>query len=156
MSAAGYECIGGVAPSTKASPGSMRTSSAAAGPSAGSSTPGSGVSRPDPCHAGKRHPDQSPWHLAVRSDLQHDCCRLRSAPGDPSLQMCIRDRKIYLPAVLGMSETTSEKRILSKEEVTRTVKSNTTAELSEEQKNEISHRGKALRAMKEKLAKENL
>ena len=32
----------------------------------------------------------------------------------------------------------------------------TTAELSEEQKNEISHRGKALRAMKEKLAKENL
>ena len=31
--------------------------------------------------------------------------------------------KIYLPAVLGMSETTSEKRILSKEEVTRTVKS---------------------------------
>ena len=32
--------------------------------------------------------------------------------------------KIYLPAVLGMSETTSEKRILSKEEVTRTVKSN--------------------------------
>ena len=38
------------------------------------------LSRPDPCHAGKRHPDQSPWHLAVRSDLQHDCCRLRSAP----------------------------------------------------------------------------
>ena len=32
----------------------------------------------------------------------------------------------------------------------------TTAELSEDQKNEISHRGKALRAMKEKLAKENL
>ena len=32
----------------------------------------------------------------------------------------------------------------------------TTAELSEEQKNESSHRGKALRAMKEKLAKENL
>ena len=32
----------------------------------------------------------------------------------------------------------------------------TTAELSEEQKNEISHRGKALRAMKGKLAKENL
>lgn len=32
----------------------------------------------------------------------------------------------------------------------------TTAELSEEQKNEISHRGKALRAMKEKLMKENL
>lgn len=31
--------------------------------------------------------------------------------------------KIYLPAVLGMSETTSEKRILSKEEVSRTVKS---------------------------------
>ena len=30
----------------------------------------------------------------------------------------------------------------------------TTAELTEEQKNEISHRGKALRAMKEKLAKE--
>ena len=29
-------------------------------------------------------------------------------------------------------------------------------ELLEEQKNEISHRGKALRAMKEKLAKENL
>lgn len=32
----------------------------------------------------------------------------------------------------------------------------TTAELSEEQKNEISHRGKALRAMKEKLARENV
>ena len=32
----------------------------------------------------------------------------------------------------------------------------TTADLSPEQKNEISHRGKALRAMKEKLAKENL
>lgn len=32
----------------------------------------------------------------------------------------------------------------------------TTAELSEEQKNEISHRGKALRAMKEKLLKEML
>ena len=31
-----------------------------------------------------------------------------------------------------------------------------TAELSEEKKNEVSHRGKALRAMKEKLAKENL
>lgn len=31
--------------------------------------------------------------------------------------------KIYLPAVLGMSETTSEKRRLTKEEVTRTVKS---------------------------------
>ena len=31
-----------------------------------------------------------------------------------------------------------------------------TAELSEEQKNEISHRGKALRAMKEMLAKESL
>ena len=31
-----------------------------------------------------------------------------------------------------------------------------TAELTEEQKNQISHRGKALRAMKEKLAKENL
>ena len=30
----------------------------------------------------------------------------------------------------------------------------TTAELTEEQKNEISHRGKALRAMKEKLTKE--
>ena len=29
-----------------------------------------------------------------------------------------------------------------------------TAELSEEQKNEISHRGKALRAMKAKLVKE--
>ena len=43
------------------------------------------LSRPDPCHAGKRHPDQSPWHLAVLSGLQHDCCRLRSAPGDPSL-----------------------------------------------------------------------
>ncbi len=38
------------------------------------------LSRPDPCHAGKRHPDQSPWHLAVLSGLQHDCCRLRSAP----------------------------------------------------------------------------
>ena len=32
----------------------------------------------------------------------------------------------------------------------------TTAELSEDQKNEISHRGKALRAMKEKLARENV
>lgn len=32
----------------------------------------------------------------------------------------------------------------------------TTAELTETQKNEISHRGKALRAMKELLAKENL
>ena len=32
----------------------------------------------------------------------------------------------------------------------------TTAELSEEQKHEISHRGKALRAMKEKLARENV
>ena len=32
----------------------------------------------------------------------------------------------------------------------------TTAELSEKQKNEISHRGKALRAMKEKLARENV
>lgn len=32
------------------------------------------LSRPDPCHAGKRHPDQSPWHLAVLSGLQHDCC----------------------------------------------------------------------------------
>ena len=31
-----------------------------------------------------------------------------------------------------------------------------TYEALEEQKNEISHRGKALRAMKEKLAKENL
>ena len=32
----------------------------------------------------------------------------------------------------------------------------TTADLSDEQKNEISHRGKALRAMKEKLARENV
>ena len=32
----------------------------------------------------------------------------------------------------------------------------TSAELSMEEKNKISHRGKALRAMKEKLAKENL
>ena len=32
----------------------------------------------------------------------------------------------------------------------------TTAELSEDQKNEISHRGKVLRAMKEKLARENV
>lgn len=47
------------------------------------------LSRPDPCHAGKRHPDQSPWHLAVRSGLQHHRGRLRSAPGDPSLHHAI-------------------------------------------------------------------
>lgn len=47
-----------------------------------------------------------------RYNRRHPCCLFALA------------WKIYLPAVLGMSETTSEKRILSKEEVTRTVSKN--------------------------------